>query len=150
MMRILLPAIAGWVCFEAFAFADERVRFQYKGLDEARRLILKKYADDFKSLSPPFRSSDRGIARIDLNGDGREDILAYFNHVVFCGSRGCRLTVLVATERGDWDEVMPYTVVPDNVHIENRVTNGLRDIRFGTSSRWAFDGKRYEYKKPAL
>jgi heat shock protein HslJ len=88
--------------------------------------------------------------RIDLNNDGREEVLVYLLGSVFCGTGGCNLLLFTRAETG-------YTLVNDlpisrtPVIVSTETTGGWSDIvklesGGGTSAsyvRYTFDGTRY-------
>lgn len=89
--------------------------------------------------------------RIDLNGDGREEVLVYLMGSFFCGSGGCNLLVLAEAPKGGYSLVndfsitqLPVTVSP----VKSRGWNDIWRLESGGGAkasyvRHAYNGKRY-------
>jgi hypothetical protein len=104
------------------------------------------------------------IRSIDLNGDGRPDIIVNYDHVtcerrpdIFCGTGGCPLVIVIALPGGRYREVFRQQVL----RYEIEPGEGARTIRFdlhGTrcgktgpepcSKRQKIGTKRFEFKEP--
>jgi hypothetical protein len=89
-------------------------------------------------------------ARIDLNGDGRDEVFAYPLGSIFCGTGGC--TLMLFSEVGSGYELVddfPISQLP--VIVAGGTTNGWRDLIRPESGGGAspsyvlhtFDGTRY-------
>ena len=92
-----------------------------------------------------------GIDHFDVDDDGRDEILVYYNSSFSCGSRGCSFLIFEKKngrlEPLGWTKnstsITAYDVGTSILHSE---TNGLHDVRFnglnGHIFRW--NGKEYE------
>jgi hypothetical protein len=89
-------------------------------------------------------------SRVDLNGDGREEVLAYLLGSIFCGSGGCNL--LLFTETGDGlSLVNEFPISRTPVIVSPSTTAGWHDfikLESGGGApashvRHIFDGQRY-------
>ncbi|TYC87486.1 hypothetical protein [Novosphingobium sp. BW1] len=89
-------------------------------------------------------------AKMDLDGDGTEEVLAYASGAMMCGTGGCNLLVL----KPDGDSfriVGDLSVVQLPVGVLESTTNGWRDLAVSVSGggmatgirRVPFDGTRY-------
>ncbi len=89
-------------------------------------------------------------SRIDLNGDGRDEVFVYPMGSIFCGTGGC--TLFLFTEAGDGLALVdsfPISRTPFIVSVED--TNGWRNLvrresGGGAPPSWVlhtFDGERY-------
>lgn len=89
---------------------------------------------------------------VDLNGDGKKDILtSVVKNSYFCGKYGrdCRLVALISSKTHDYIKIEScisayWEEFP--VYVLNSLTNGLRDIIVNDKFILKFDGKEYCYK----
>lgn len=89
-------------------------------------------------------------AKVDLNGDGTDEVLAYVGGPMMCGSGGCNLVVLKRAGDG-YREVGELSVVQLPVGVLKTKTHGWRDLAVSVSGggspggimRVPFDGKAY-------
>lgn len=88
--------------------------------------------------------------RVDLNGDGRSEVLVYLLGSVFCGTGGCNMLLFTASPDG-YQLLKSFTTSRLPVVVLGRVSKGWSDIAFlrsgggvpGAYVRFGFDGKRY-------
>jgi len=94
--------------------------------------------------------AEYAAARIDLNADGREELIAYLIGPRICGSGGCDLYVL--TPDGDaWRPVMAASVSRLPVRLLPTRSNGWQDLSVAVAggglepsqARMRFDGDAY-------
>jgi hypothetical protein len=89
--------------------------------------------------------------RVDLNGDGRPEVLVYLFGPYMCGSGGCNTLVFRQTEAGGYQLVADISLTNNPVVVGERRTNGWNDLIFfvaggGVRAHYAvlrFDGKGY-------
>ena len=89
-------------------------------------------------------------ASVDLNGDGREEALAYVAGPMVCGTGGCPLYVFTPGASG-YDLVAQMSVVQVPVRVSSTRTNGWRDLVVAIAGGGIpagnavlkFDGKTY-------
>ncbi len=89
-------------------------------------------------------------ARIDLNGDSREDALVLLENPYFCGTGGCTLLVFKDTKRG-FQFVSRSTLIRPPIMVSETKTNGWRDLVVQVGGGGAapkkvalkFSGRRY-------
>lgn len=89
--------------------------------------------------------------RVDLNGDGRPEVLVYVFGPYMCGSGGCNTLVFRQTEAGDYQLVADISLTNNPVVVSHRRTNGWNDLIFlaaggGVRAHYAvlrFDGRSY-------
>lgn len=75
------------------------------------------------------------IARVDLNGDGKEEIVARIEHDEMCSRAGCNMMVL--TQRGNrW--VALYDDIARAIEPAEGMTGGWRDL--------VIDGRPFRYQ----
>jgi heat shock protein HslJ len=88
--------------------------------------------------------------RVDLNGDGRDEVFVYLLGSFFCGSGGCNL-LLFTPARNGYTLVNEFTISRLPVIVSPRTTTGWHDV-FRLESgggakasyvRHAFDGRQY-------
>jgi len=89
-------------------------------------------------------------SRVDLNGDGKDEVLVYLLGSVFCGSGGCNLQLFTPAQ-GGYDLVDEFPISRTPVIVSPQVTEGWHDL-FKLESgggapasyvRYAFDGRHY-------
>ncbi|MBM3163127.1 MAG: META domain-containing protein [Chlorobi bacterium] len=93
--------------------------------------------------------------RVDLNGDGREEVLVYLMGPFFCGTGGCTLLVLGEAPEGGYAVVSDFPITQLPVIVSDGKSNGWNDIwrkEAGGGAkaayvRHAFDGRRYVKKE---
>lgn len=77
---------------------------------------------EFQGEMPNFESG-----RIDLNGDGRPEVLVYVTGRNWCGTGGCNMAVLRDTEAG-FEVVGDLTVVRPPIGVFHSTSNDWRDL----------------------
>jgi hypothetical protein len=93
-------------------------------------------------------------SRVDLNGDGRDEVLVYTLGSIFCGTGGCDLLLLTPGEDG-YALVDDFPISRTPVIVSDRKTAGWNDLYRLESGggakasyvRHAFDGKHYVEKE---
>jgi len=88
--------------------------------------------------------------RVDLNGDGRDEVFVYLLGSIFCGTGGCNLLLFTYTQNG-YSLVNDFTISRLPVIVSAERTKGWNDlIRLESGGgaepsyvRHTFDGKRY-------
>ncbi len=93
-------------------------------------------------------------ARVDLNGDGQDEVLVYTLGSVFCGTGGCNLLLLAPAADG-YTLVNEFPITQNPVVVSESRTAGWNDLyrleagggAKATYVRHAFDGKRYAEKE---
>jgi hypothetical protein len=89
--------------------------------------------------------------RVDLDGDGRAEVLVYVFGPYMCGSGGCNTLVFRQTEAGAYQLVADISLTNNPVIVSERRTNGWNDLIFfvaggGARAHYAvlrFDGRSY-------
>ena len=115
--------------------------------------ILAASPDYSASIVDAGGGSGRGryvYARIDLDGDGRDEVFVYTLGSIFCGTGGCNLMLFAGGADG-YRLIDKFSITRTPVIASKESTNGWRDlIRHeaggGAPSsyvRHAFDGNRY-------
>jgi hypothetical protein len=89
--------------------------------------------------------------QIDLNGDGRSEVVAYLVGPSVCGSGGCTLMVFQPTGQGTYRLISRHTLVNNPIVVSDVKTKGWRDLVLYVAGGGAqpnyhvlrFDGKAY-------
>lgn len=89
--------------------------------------------------------------QIDLNGDGRSEVIAYLLGRSLCGSGGCTMMVFQPTGQGTYRLVSRHTVVNAPIVVSDATTQGWRELVLYVAGGGAqptyhvlkFDGKTY-------
>jgi hypothetical protein len=120
-------------------------------LSHATPTILSLTQAALKEADPEIQADHYDIARADLDGDGKEDVLALMNGKSgYCGSGGCSLFVLKGKENG-FTKVGSIAVVNPPIYLRKTTTKGMRDLLVTVSGGGAkpglavlsFDGTTY-------
>ena len=114
----------------------------------ARKAIEKLFEGNHVTYDAAF---------VDLDEDGKQDIVAYASGPEYCGSGGCSMGVLRATGKG-YDTIGRTTVTQLPIRLLSSRTHGLRDLGVAVSGggasghavRLRFDGRRYPSNPSSL
>jgi hypothetical protein len=88
--------------------------------------------------------------RLDLNGDGRSEVLVYLLGSMFCGTGGCNLLLFTEAD-GRYRLVQSFIRSRPPVIVSDGMANGWSDLSYQQSGgggpaeyvRFGFDGKEY-------
>jgi hypothetical protein len=101
-----------------------------------------------------FRISkeDISIALVDLNNDGKKDIIASIqNNEYFCGKFGeyCNIIIFVSSNLKNYKQIeVNMSQFPEApIYIMKDKSNGLRNIILNEKFILKYDGKNYVFKK---
>lgn len=121
------------------------------GLSQATPPVLSLTQAALSKIDPEINPDHYNIARTDLDGDGKEDVLALMNgRSGYFGSGGATMFVLKGTSDG-FDSLGSIKVVNAPIYLRKSSTKGMRDllvsVRGGGAkpglSLLAYDGKAY-------
>ena len=84
---------------------------------------------------------------MDLNDDGKLDIIYTIENSFYCGSGGCSLNILLNINNKY--RYIPVTVLnyKDYIYVLNNKTKGLKDLIVNDKCLIRFNGKEYELIK---
>jgi hypothetical protein len=81
-----------------------------------------------QAVDPEIKPDHYDIASADLDGDGKEDVLALMNAKSgYCGSGGCTMFVLKGNADG-FSNLCSVKVVNPPIYLRKTSTNGMRDL----------------------
>lgn len=106
---------------------------EVKGLaDKVKQYVTEVYLTegDLRAISEDQRKFQ--IYPIDLNGDGKEEVLVNFPSSYFCGTGGCTLLLL----DGDLEPITEFTVTRTPIFAEIAVENGWRVLLVQSEGKW--------------
>lgn len=119
---------------------------------EIEKALLATHADYAADMAAtPDQTPSRYAAyRVDLDDDGRDEVLVYLMGPWFCGTGGCNLEVFAQGEAG-YRQVAQFSITQTPVFVGPGRSKGWLDIvrheaGGGAPSRYvreAFDGKTY-------
>lgn len=88
------------------------------------------------------------VATIDLNDDGKAEIIAQLTHEFFCGMHGCDLEILSAKPDGEWKKIGQWIADIELLEIHTAQRNGYKTISFGEGTpEWWFENGAYTTSK---
>jgi heat shock protein HslJ len=130
---------------------EAQVPFQNEA-DEAIETAILEASPDYTTemVEIDNRLARYVSSRIDLNGDGRDEVLVYTLGSIFCGTGGCNL--MLFTPAGDgYSLVNNFPISREPVIVSAETTNGWNDLVRPESGGGAppsyvvhtFDGERY-------
>jgi hypothetical protein len=100
------------------------------------------------AIDRALRAEDRGspyrVAAVDLNGDGKPDLVAQFGDGSHCGSAGCSAVAVLSTAKGYASKAIDLANFQETIKVLDQRHHGMHDIRFDDSKyvfRW--NGKMY-------
>lgn len=100
--------------------------------------IEKMVANGATKTSPTI-----AVAEVDLNQDGKPEIIAQLVSSLTCGSGGCSTAILVE-EGGKWVNVLPNVVTP-SVALTDVYTKGMLDLVLSGSGTGHLDGTVWKW-----
>lgn len=106
-------------------------------------------ADDIKEFNHPEQGG-YSVATVDLNGDGRLDLIVQYDDMAFCGSSGCSGVIVMATARGYADDVIDLPNFYGEIDVLPAMHHGMHDLRYGDGPVWKWNGKEYDVAKDDL
>ena len=146
-LYLSLMADSGILVWEA------QLPFETEPDAEIEAAILEASPDFTKAMVAVDNQLARYIySRVDLNGDGRDEVLVYLLGSIFCGSGGCNLLVFTGTGTGDeYALVNTFPISRTPVIVSAETTNGWNNLVRPESGGGAeasyvthtFDGERY-------
>jgi len=149
--KMELPLIEGANKYESKAIA--------LALSDELAADFKFYVDDSHFISGPSCSSDNGgecrgnlnyevkfrTASVDLNQNGIDEVIVYYDALNMCGSSGCTSFIL-QNNNDDWIVIGKFS--PGYwVDVSSTQTNGFSDIIYSTQeNHWTciHDGDAYQ------
>jgi hypothetical protein len=120
-------------------------------LTHAMPPVLSRTQAALQKVDPEIKPDQYDIARIDLNADGKEEVLALMNgKSAYRGSGGTTMFILKGTENG-FESLGSVKVVNEPIYARKSVKNGFRDllvtVRGGGATpglaMLSFDGRNY-------
>jgi hypothetical protein len=140
---------AAWLSVQwAGVIAQPQVQLKSSPSEESLRRFLQNYTSP--PPSPEDRSTRYSEAHVDLNDDGKSEVIVYLVGPQWCGSGGC--TVLILTEGPAFAVLTKITVVRAPIRVLAAKTNGWHNLAVrvqggavtqGYEAILEFDGKSY-------
>lgn len=137
-----VPAYAGGRACKPLIFSESNHVAQRKEIQRQ----LKAEIADAESLPNADKVLVK-IALVDLNIDGRDDLIAYLDqYPYFCGTEGCRIVGYLMGKDGIMQSVVSGVIGHESICVEGNQNSGYMDIIIGPSARLVWNGRRYEMK----
>lgn len=98
---------------------------------------------------------DRAVSYIDLNNDGRKDVLALYQGKNWCGMNGCLVEAYIQKENGGYTPSQAFYATKGTVMVMDAYKNGFRQIltpvrraSIGQEFHlWEWNGEKYRSDK---
>jgi len=120
---------------------------QYEENENIYRLVLKalEQSEELpKELLNEIKIDDVYIAYLDVNDDGKKDILFSVQSPLFCGNIGCGMYLLLNKGNGDYRPLYLGISVDDTIYITNQKHKGFRVLIKNQHQKLIYDGKGYK------
>ena len=140
LVSILLPATAA---------SSDTLTLSVSGYDSERKIVANLYAQEIAEARPMPTTGGEiqptvAVATVDLNRDGKAEIIARLLHPTLCGSRGCKLVILAMQPNGAWKEIA-WLISHGELEIHDEYRNDYRTITFDRGNKiWAFQNGKYQ------
>ncbi|MBI4893604.1 MAG: META domain-containing protein [Acidobacteria bacterium] len=120
------------------------------GRDEHLEAAVLKAAPSYTKAAAGETVARYAASRVDLNGDGKEEVFVYLMGPFFCGTGGCEL-MLFRDGPGGYELVEEFSITRTPVIVSQKKTHGWSDVWRAESGggakasfvRHSFDGKKY-------
>lgn len=85
---------------------------------------------------------------VDINGDGRKDVIATIESKDTCGSGGCIASIFVTNDIGELMAI-PFSYATKEIRVLDTITGGMHDLRINsdTEHRMIWNGTTYELEQ---
>ncbi|WP_079417158.1 hypothetical protein [Thiomonas intermedia] len=90
------------------------------------------------------------LGQADLNGDGRPDLIVWYQVSDFCGSTGCSGVIVLATPSGYSSQSIGLPNFQGNLTVLPSQHHGMHDLQFDDSPVWQWSGSDYAIAKADL
>ena len=138
-----------FVLAPAIVAASSTLILSESGYDSERKIVAGLYAKDIaEAKSMPTTGGETEptivVATVDLNHDGKPEIVARLLYAYFCGSHGCKLVILTMQPNRSWKEIA-YLISHGELEVHDEYKNGYKTISFDRSKKvWVFQNGKYE------
>ena len=138
MRTRLCLAVVGFVLGAATAYAAP-IDFAAKSEPDAVEAARKSWADSIQEAQTESgTSTDVAAFKVDLNGDGKSEIVGQIKNTYICGNAGpC---VFVMDSAGEVLMSVPGT---ENAEILDSKTGGWLDIQLNDDKKYRYSGGTY-------
>jgi hypothetical protein len=117
----------------------ETIDFTQKPDAAAGKIAEKAYGRDIADAKAAGSSVTIWAGKLDLNGDGKPEIVGQLDSAYLCGGQGPCFFVVSA------DGKLLFSAPGVNsAEALATSTNGWRDLRFDGQAVWKYNGKQYE------
>ena len=101
---------------------------------------IKRTAAHYLSVTDEESIQQIQIAMVDLNSDGRDEMISHLDNSIYCGATGCIYQILTKKD-GQWQSVL--NLIAHDLALLPSSTNGMRVLFTNGEISWAWDGKNY-------
>jgi len=123
-LYLSLMADGGIYAWEPLA---EEIPFETTADPEIEAAILAASPDYSREIVEIGREDRYVYSKVDLNDDGRDEVLAYLLGPFFCGTGGCNLLLFEGTGDG-YNLVNSFPTTDTPVIVSSETSNGWKDI----------------------
>ncbi|WP_147385470.1 hypothetical protein [Oleomonas cavernae] len=133
--------LAVWVCLPA---AAETVVAPDKVPTPAQKKAVEKVIEQALDTDMPS-VEDFLVGTVELNDDGRPDLIIHMQGIEWCGSSGCAAFAILATTQGFSSKPIEFPNFGERVTVRDAVHKGMHDLSFDDSRHvFVWTGKQYD------
>ncbi len=149
----ILSLLLGLICFRNSVSQVARPERNEASTAPSAKQSLRVFLQSYLAGSLPRHDKDTQYreAFVDLNADGRPEVIVYVTGSVWCGSGGC-LTLILARAGSSYRVVSRITITRPPIYVLPHTSNGWHDIAVrvqggstqpGYEAELRFDGNTY-------
>lgn len=134
-------------CMAPQAYAAEQAMFKETGFEAEREMLRNNPVLATEIRTGVVDIHKIGIATLDVNNDGTDEVFVHDYNSYSCGSQGC--TTYVMQKQGTQYLAIMSVIAGDAIAVGDKSShnNGYKDIYIqnnnGKPVRWSFNGKEY-------
>jgi hypothetical protein len=111
--------------------------------EELHRTILEHYKTAVVKTTELY-ADDIDTTIVDLNDDGKKDVIATVESDMTCGGGGCIASIFIVNDIGEL-ALIPFSYAVKDIEVLDSITRGMHDLRINhdETSKMVWDGVTY-------